>query len=211
MRGRLPLVAAFVFTALFTAALATVPPPGIERSGAALVSHLSEHAGPIRAQALMATVATLALVVVLGYARERLDGPSGFIFTIGSALMLAEISIQFWFSAGLALHARTLEPSVARALADVAAMFGPVLTVADVMVAVPIVLAANAGRFPRWLGVLAAVFALEQFVEVVTVIGPQKSFIAPGGPMNIYLGGTLFIVFFLGLGVASSKPARRPQ
>ena len=80
-------------------------------------------------------------------------------------------------------------------------MFGPILTVADVMVAVPIVLAAKAGRFPRWLGGLAAVFAVEQFVETVTIIGGPGSFISPGGPMNMLLGGALFIVFFLALGI----------
>jgi hypothetical protein len=211
MGRRLPLVAAIVFAALFTAALAVAPPPGIEQSGTALVSHLGEHAGAIRIQALLATLATLALAIVLGHARDRLDGWTGYLFTIGSAMMLVEISVEFWFSAGLALHARTLEPSTARALADVAAMFGPVLTMADVMVAVPIVLAANGGRFPRWLGVLAAVFAIEQFVEVVTVIGPERSFISPGGPMNMYLGGTLFILFFLGVGIASGlRPKRGP-
>jgi hypothetical protein len=212
MSRRLPLVTAIVFAALFTAALAIAPPPGIEQSGTALVSHLREDAGPIRAQALLATLATLALAIVLGHARDRLEGWTAYLFTVGSAMMLAEISIQFWFSAGLALHAKTLEPFTARALADVAAMFGPVLTMADVMVATPIVLAANGGRFPRWLGVLAAVFGTEQLVEVVTVIGPEHSFISPGGPMNMYLGGGLFIVFFLGVGVASSlQPERRAR
>lgn len=166
----------------------------------------------MRLQALLVALGTLALAVVLGHARERLDGWAGYVFTIGSAMMLAELSIEFWFSAGLALHAKTLEPSIARALADVAAMFGPILTMADVIVAVPILLAAKAGRFPRWLGALAAVFAIEQFLEVVTVIGAEGSFIAPGGPMNIYLGGGLFIVFFLGLGFAASlKLERSPR
>lgn len=193
---------------LFAAGLAIAPPPGIEKPGTALVAQFAEHAGAIRLQALLVALGTLALAVVLGHARDRLDGWAGYVFTIGSAMMLVELSIAFWFSAGLALHAKTLEPSVARALADVAAMFGPILTMADVMVAVPILLAATAGRFPRWLGILAAVFAVEQFLEVITVLGPQGSFIAPGGPMNMYLGGTLFIVFLLGLGVAASLQPR---
>jgi hypothetical protein len=102
------------------------------------------------------------------------------------------------------LHANTLDPGVARTVADVAVMFGPILTVADVIVAVPIALAAKAGRFPRWLGVLAAIFALEQFVETVTIIGGPGLFISPGGAMNMFLGGALFIVFFLALGVSTS-------
>ncbi len=83
-------------------------------------------------------------------------------------------------------------------------MWGPVLTAADIMVAIPILVAANADRFPRWLAILAAVFAVEQLIETTTIIGPPGSFISPGGPMNFYLGGSLFIVFFLALGVALS-------
>jgi hypothetical protein len=48
------------------------------------------------------------------------------------------------------------------------------------------------------------VFAVEQLIETITIIGPPASFISPGGAMNFYLGGPLFIVFFLALGVALS-------
>jgi hypothetical protein len=89
-------------------------------------------------------------------------------------------------------------------LMDISAMWGPFLTVADVMVAVPIVLASRAGVFPRWLGILAAVFALEQFVETVTIVDGGGQFISPGGAMNYDLGGTLFIVFFVALGLSLS-------
>jgi hypothetical protein len=78
-------------------------------------------------------------------------------------------------------------------------MWGPILTVADVMVAGPIVLAARAVLFPRWLGILAAVFAIEQLAETVTIVGGPGQFISPGGPMNYDLGGALFIVFFVAL------------
>jgi hypothetical protein len=63
---------------------------------------------------------------------------------------------------------------------DVAAKWGPILTVADVMVALPIVLATRAGLFPRWLGILAAVFAIEQLIETVTIVGGSGQFISPG-------------------------------
>jgi hypothetical protein len=48
------------------------------------------------------------------------------------------------------------------------------------------------------------VFAVEQLIETITIIGPPASFISPGGAMNFYLGGPLFIIFFLALGVALS-------
>ena len=115
-----------------------------------------------------------------------------------------------WFTAGLALHPDQLGSATARTIADVVAMWGPILTVADIMVAVPILLAANEGRFPRWLGIVAAVFAVEQLIETITIIGPPASFISPGGAMNFYLGGPLFIIFFLALGVALSLEPEPP-
>ena len=191
---------------LFTVALLMVPTlPGTDQPASAVVSHLRDHADALRVQALLLTLGFLALAIVLAYARSRLDGPAGYAFTIGSALIIAEFSVELWFTGGLALHATSLDPVVARTVADLALMFGPILTVADVIVAVPIVLGAKAGRFPRWLGVLAAVFALEQFVETVTIIGAPGAFISPGGPMNMFLGGALFIVFFLALGVSAAR------
>jgi hypothetical protein len=204
MSRRIPLIAGIVFAVLFVLALVMVPPlPGIDQPGGAVVSHVRDHAGLLRLQALLITLGFLALVVVLSHARTRLDGPAGYAFTIGSALIIAEFSVELWFSSGLALHASTLDPVVARTITDVAVMFGPILTIADVIVAVPIALAAKAGRFPRWLGVLASVFAAEQFVETVTVVGGSGLFISPGGTMNMLVGGALFIVFFGALGVCT--------
>jgi hypothetical protein len=70
---------------------------------------------------------------------------------------------------------------------------------------VPITLAAMAGRFPRWLGVVAAVFAIEQFVETFGIVTGPGTLISPGAPLTFYVGGTLFIVFFLALGIAMSS------
>jgi hypothetical protein len=205
MSRRIPLVAGVVFAALFATALLMVPPlPGTDQPASAVVSYFREHSGVIRLQAILLTLGFLALVIVLAYARTRLQGPAGYAFTMGSALIIAEFSGELWFTSGLALHADTLEPAVARAVADVALMFGPILTVADVIVAVPIALAAKAGLFPPWLGVLAAVFAVEQFVETVTIIGGPGLFISPGGAMNMLLGGGLFMLFFLALGVSTA-------
>jgi hypothetical protein len=201
-----PAVAAVVFAVLyFAAASMIVGSPGVDKSGDGVVSYLRDHASALRVQGLLGSLGGLALVIVLGYARDRLEGPFAYVFTIGSAVVLAEVSIVMWFWSGLALHADRLDPGIARALLDVSAMWGPVLTVADVMVALPIVLAATAGgQFPRWLGVLGAVFAIEQLIETVTIVGGPGEFISPGGPMNYYLGGTLFIVFFLALGLVLS-------
>ena len=207
MVRRVPLVAAVVFAVLSVFAVVVVPlGPGVERPGSDVVDHLGAHAGMIRLQALLTALALLALVVVGGYARDRLDGPAGYVFTVGAAVLIAQGGIATWFSAGLALHAGALDPATARTFADIASMRGPLMTVAAIMLAGPIVGAARQGRFPRWLAVIAAVFVIEQFVELLTIIGPAGTFIAPGGPMTVFLGGALFGVFFFALGLALALP-----
>ena len=211
MSRRTPIASAIVFALLFSAALVLVPTlPSVDRPGTEIVSHVTEHAGAMRLQGLLTILGTLALVVVLGYARDRLQGPASYVFTIGSAMMLVEVSIAMWFTTGLALHASELDPSTARTISDVASMWGPILTVADVMVAVPIALAAKGGSLPRWLGFIAVIFAAEQFIETATIVGAPGTFIAPGGVMNFYVGGPLFVLFFLALGLAlSMQPSDR--
>jgi hypothetical protein len=78
MGRRIPMIAGIAFAVLFAAGLLTVPTlPGIDKAGYDIVSYVNEHSGAMRAQALLVTFASLALVVVLGYARDRLTGPSG--------------------------------------------------------------------------------------------------------------------------------------
>ena len=51
------------------------------------------------------------------------------------------------------------------------------------------------------------------YIETITIIGPPGSFISPGGAMNFYVGGPLFVVFFLALGIALSleqQPGEAP-
>ena len=203
------MVAAIAFAVLAVFAVVVVPlGPGIERPGSEVVEHIGAHAGMIRLQALLAALAMLAAVVVIGYARDRLDGPAGYMFTVGAAVLIAQVGVQVWFSAGLALHPATLESATARVLADISSMWGPVLTVAAILIAGPVVWAGRQGRFPRWMALIAAVFVVEQFVQLLTIIGPVGSFIAPGGPMTVFGGGALFGVFFFALGLAVALPDR---
>jgi hypothetical protein len=183
--------------------------PGIDKSGRDIVSHVNEHAAQMRAQALLVAFGSLALVILLGFARQRLTGPPAYVFTIGAAALLGQMFIATWFTAGLALHPEQLGSATARTITDVVTMWAPMQTITHILVAIPILLAANAGQFPRWLGIIAAVFAVEQLIETITIIGPAGSFISPGGSMNTYLGGPLFILFFLALGVALSLEQQR--
>jgi len=63
---------------------------------------------------------------------------------------------------------------------------------------------------PRWLGAIAAVALVEQLIETVTIFG-SHGFIAPGGPMNIYLGAGLTAVALLSLGIALARSPMRPR
>jgi hypothetical protein len=203
------MIAGIAFAVLYTVALVMIPTlPGIDKPGYDIVSHVNEHSAAMRAQALLVAFGSLALVVLLGCARDRLAGPPGYVFTIGSAVLLVQVGIATWFTAGLAVHPDQLGSATARTVTDIVAMWGPMLTIANIMVAVPILLAANDGQLPRWLGIVAAIFAVEQLIDTVTIIGPPGSFISPGGPMNFYLGGPLSILFFLALGVALTLDAR---
>ena len=206
------MAAAVAFAVLSVFAVVVVPlGPGVDRPGSEVVEYIGAHAGMIRLQALLTALALLATVVIVGYARDRLVGPAGYIFTVGAAVLIAQVGLQMWFSSGLALHPGTLEPATARALADIVSMWGPLLTVAAILLAGPVVWAGRHGRFPRWMSVIAAVFVVEQFVELLTIIGPVGSFIAPGGPMNVFGGGALFGVFFFALGLAVGLPDRESE
>lgn len=207
MFSRVPLVAAVTFAVLSVLAVVVVPlGPGIGAAGSDVVDHVGAHAGMIRLQALLTALALVALAVIAGHARTRLEGAAGHIFTVGAAVLIAQVGIQAWFKAGLALHPGALDPDTARTVADIVSMWSPLLTVAAILLAGPVVWAARQGRFPRWLAVIAAVFVVEQVVETLTIIGPVGSFIAPGGPMNVFLGGALFGAFLFALGLASALP-----
>lgn len=162
--------------------------------------------GLVRIQALLLTFAALAVVVVLAFARDRLAGPPAHLFAIGSAVTVTQLCISVWFIAGPALRPGQVTAGTARAIDDIGAMWLPVATIAHILVAIPILLTANEGQLPRWLGTAAAVFTVEQLIETITVIAPPGSFISPGGPMNHYLGGALTAAFFLALGIALSPP-----
>lgn len=159
-----------------------------------------------RIQALLLAFAALAVVVVLGFARDRLTGPPGHLFMIGSALLVAQLCVAIWFTGGADMRPGQITVGTARAIDDISAMWLPAATIANICVAVPILLSANEGHFPRWLGIGAAVFTVEQLIETITIIGPPGSFISPGGPMNHYLGGALSAAFFLALGIALWLP-----
>lgn len=106
-------------------------------------------------------------------------------------------------------HADQLQPAMARSILDVASFWGPALTGTTITMLAPVtVLALQSETLPRWLGVVTGIALLEQLVETITIFGRQ-GFIAPGGPMNLYLGAGLVAVALLCLGVVTSRIAAR--
>ncbi len=51
---------------------------------------------------------------------------------------------------------------------------------------------------PRWLGWLSVLFFVEQAIETVTVFGTSR-FFAPGGAMNLHLGGVIGMAWVIGV------------
>lgn len=208
---RWPLFAAIAYVVLLFAGLFIVPTaPEVSESGARLVRYYQDHGDGIRLAMWFGAWSTVPIVLLIAHLRARLVGPARDVMLLGGAGLVVTTVVWSWFNAGLALHPDTLDPRVARTVADIGSYFGPVLTVSIVLLIAPIGLAAwrGEGGFPRWLAWLTGVFALEQSIETITVFG-RRGFIAPGGAMNFVLGASLFMAWVIGVGVAASSPTRQ--
>lgn len=210
MTKRWPMLAALVFAALFVAGQLVVPAaPGLHASGAELVRYYAAHGDGIRLAAWLTTLAGAPFVLLVAWLRARVNGIGRDVLLLGAAGIASQTVIWTWLPAGLALHADSLDPNVARAIADVAAYYGPLLTLSVILLAAPVGLAAwqrTPPRFPRWLAWLTAVLVVEQAIETVTVFG-KSGFIAPGGAMNFVLGAPLFVVWVIA--AAATRPDER--
>jgi hypothetical protein len=209
-RSRILLVSVIGFGVLYFAAVAALgTPPAGDDSGREVAAWFRDHGGNARAFVWLLTLAGPFFVTTAVLIREQLPSPYRDVFFVGAIALAVETAVQSWFWAGLSWHAHALPPATARALLDVASFWGPVLTGATLLMLLPVtvVVLGSPGGWPRWLGLLGAVVAAEQLIETVTIFG-KTGFIAPGGPMNTYLGALLVAVWLLCLGVAA---ARRPD
>ncbi len=203
---RWPLFAAIAYVVLLFIGLLVVPAaPEVTASGAKLVRFYRDHDTGLRVVTWLGTLSMIPIVLLLAHLRTRLTGAGRDVMLLGAAGLVTGTSVWLWFNAGLALHADTLDPRVARTVVDVGSYFGPVLTVSIVLLVAPIGVAAwrGSGGFPRWLAWITAVFAIEQLIETITVMG-TRGFIAPGGPMNFMLGAGLFAIWVVAAGAATS-------
>jgi hypothetical protein len=191
-----------------TVALGSTPDAGDD--GQVVAAWFRDNDDQVRVWTWLLTLSGPLLATFAALVRARLPAPHRDVFFFGAIAFAAETAVQAWLWAGMAWHASALQPATARTLLDVASFWGPVLTGTTVMMLAPVVLLALRGEgLPRWLGVVGGVAVAEQLIETITIFG-RHGFIAPGGPMNLYLGAGLVGVSLLCIGItlARSETAR---
>lgn len=206
---RWPIIAALAYTLLVAVGLFVVPAtPGVTATGQELVDHLTQHAGGIRLVAWLGAMSLIPLVLLVARLRQLMDGIGRDVLLFGTVGLVASTMVWVWFGAGLALHPSTLQPATARTIADVGAYFGPVLTVAVLLMVAPVGAAAWNGtaNLPRWLAWVSAAVVAEQMIESFTVFGRSGVF-APGGTLNMGVGPALFLIWIISAGVSATAHA----
>jgi apolipoprotein N-acyltransferase len=206
-RSTLLISATVTFGVLYLAAtIALGTPPEAGDSGQQVVAWFRAHGGHVRAWVWLLTLSLPVFATFAALVRAQLPAPHRDVFFFGAIALAAETAVQGWVWGGMAWHPNDLEPATARTLLDVASFWGPVLTSTTITMLAPVALLAlrRDGGLPRWLGVVAAIAVAEQLIETITVFG-RHGFIAPGGPMNVYLGAGLVALSLLGLGVAVAR------
>jgi hypothetical protein len=206
-RSTLLLLVTIGFGLLYIAAAAALgSTPDARDGGQAVAAWFRDHGGRARAWAFLLTLSLPLFATFVALIRDQLPAPHRDVFFFGAITFAAETAVQAWLWAGLAWHSGQLQPATVRTLLDVASFWGPVLTSTTVTMLAPVVLLALRGgaALPRWLGFVAGVAVVEQLIETITIFG-RHGFIAPGGPMNVYLGAGLVGVSLLCLGIAASR------
>ncbi len=186
------------YSASFTALGSSVPT--IESSGQEVVRWFTANATNAQVYAWTATFAALALTVFGGMVAGLLPKPNRYIFFGGILGWVITGQVQAWFWAGLAFHPAGLDPATARTLFDIPQYWGPIVNGSTMTMAAAFVPLAfgKSGIIPRWLGWLSVLFFVEQAIETITVFG-KSGFIAPGGAMNLYLGGVIGMAWVIGV------------
>ncbi|GLZ44271.1 hypothetical protein Acsp06_04560 [Actinomycetospora sp. NBRC 106375] len=197
-------VASVVLYVAAAGALGT--PPDATAAGDEVVAWFAAHGSAVRTYVWCLTLLAPVAGVSVALVRERLPRPYRDVYFLGGVTFVAETAVVGWIWGALSAHQGMLEAGTARALLDVAAFWGPVLTGSTVTMLAPVVVATARGALalPRWLTVLGAVALVEQIVETITVFG-RTGFTAPGGPMNLYLGAVLTLAWFAALGIVLAR------
>ena len=208
-RGQILLGSTIGFGVLYLAGVAALgTPPDSGDDGRAVVAWFRDNGGHVRLWLWFLVLAMPLFATFVALVRAQLPKVFADVFLFGAIAFAAETAVQGWIWVGLAWHPEHLAPDTARTLLDIASLWGPVLTSTTVLTLAPIALLGWRGRagIPRWVGIVSAVALAEQLVETITVFG-QHGFLAPGGPMNVYLGAGLTAIAWLSLGIALARTA----
>ena len=180
--------------------------PTINSSGQEIVQWFINNGSAARTYAWTATFFSLGLAIFGGQVSALLPKPHRYIFFAGVLGFAITAQVQAWIWAGLAIHPEGLDPSAARTIFDIASYWGPLVNGSTTTMAAAFAsVGFGASKIiPRWLTWLSVIFFLEQAIETVTVFG-QTGFIAPGGTMNVYLGGAIGFLWVAGVVNWASK------
>jgi hypothetical protein len=198
------------YVASFTALGRSVPT--IDSSGQEIVRWFTDNATNAQVYAWTAAFAALTLAVFGGIVTSLLPQPNRYIFLGGVLGWVITGQVQAWIWAGLAFHPAGLDPATARTIFDIAQYWGPIVNGSTMTMAAAFAPLAfwQSDIVPRWLGWLSVLFFVEQAIETVTVFG-TSGFFAPGGAMNLYLGGVIGMAWVIGVLVWGVKRAGTPD
>lgn len=174
--------------------------PTITSGGSEVVEWFTTHGPQARFYAWSAAFFSLGLMIFAGQVAALLPAPNRYIFFAGVLGFAVTAQVQAWIWAGLAYHPEGLDPGSARTLFAIASFWGPLVNGSTAAMALAVA-ALGFGRapiIPRWLTWLSVLFLVEQAVETVTIFG-RDGFIAPGGTMNVYLGGAIGFLWVAGV------------
>lgn len=174
--------------------------PTIDSTGEEVVAWFSQNAKAARFYAWCGAFISLGFAVFGAQVAGLLPRTSAFVFLAGVLGWAVTAQVQAWFWAALAFRPNDLTPAVAGLVFDIPAYWGPLINGSSATMAAPLIALGlgSSSLVPRWLGWLSLVFFLEQSIETITVFG-ESGFLAPGGTMNLYLGGAIGFLWTAGV------------
>ncbi|MEM7146841.1 MAG: hypothetical protein AAF591_17045 [Verrucomicrobiota bacterium] len=173
--------------------------PTVGSSGSEIVAWFTDNGTRALFYAWTAAFAALSLTVFGAMLTGLFPSPHRYIIFGGVLMWVITGMVQAWFWAALAYRAQSLEPGIAEIMFVIPQFWGPIINGSTMTMALPFILLGfgDAAIVPRWLAWLSVVLFIEQGVETITVFG-QRGFLAPGGGMNLYLGGLIGLAWVIG-------------
>ncbi len=146
MTARQPLLAAVAFAVVLLVGTSVAPsPPGVTESGQAVAAWAADHGDALRWQAWIVMLAMLPGGTLVALVHRRIDGPEATAYLVGVIVSVTLIAVAMLLRLGLARHGDALDPGTARAIADIEAYWGPLLTFPIILQALALAVAGRRG------------------------------------------------------------------